>query len=438
MGSVKESLLFDTARHILHTLHESGFSGYVVGGAVRDMGMGNRPKDVDILTDASIKSLENLFGGGKFQVVGKTFPICIIDNIEVAVCRAGTRNFPVDDLGMRDFTINSMAYDPLQDVLLDPFNGRKDLENRVIRFTRDADARILEDPVRMIRGCRFAALLNARLSRSALDAIERHAEKCAGQVPGERIRTEIIKAMAMKTPSVFFRLMHRTGLLAWVLPCLERCWGLDGGPFHGETVFEHCLLVGDALPVRQPLLRLAGYLHDTGKVDAKGIKEGRVTFHGHEVHTAAMEADLDRLRFSAAQKNYILALVGSHMRPLAEKTRPKSVRRLLALLAEKDLDFADFMRLRIADKKGNLAKSPYTLSDIRDRVKKVTDETARQTAFHPDDLDITGRDIMDICGIPPGPGVGRIKQYLFEKVLDDPGRNTRDQLIDMVAAMDRD
>jgi tRNA nucleotidyltransferase (CCA-adding enzyme) len=123
------------------------------------------------------------------------------------------------------------------------------------------------------------------------------------------------------------------------------------------------------------------------------------------------------------------------MRPLAEKTRPKSVRRLLAVLAENHLEFHDFMRLRIADKKGNLAKSPYTLADIRDRLRKVKEAQARQTAFCLDDLAVTGHDIMAVLGIPPGPNVGRIKQQLFEKVLDDPALNTRDRLLDLVKEM---
>ncbi len=436
MGKLHARLIPEPAHNILRVLHDNGYAGVVAGGAVRDMHMEKIPKDVDILTNASIPALEALFADRKIRTVGKNFPVCLINNIEVAACRAGTKNFPEGDLGMRDFTINAMAYDPLEDVFYDPFNGIKDLENRVIRFIRDPDARIVEDPVRMIRGCRFAALLNARMADAAHTAIQHHAKSLIRQVPGERIRKELIKAMALKTPSSFFTLLHTTGLLSEVLPCLDRCYGLEGGPFHGETVFDHCLLVGDALPARQPLLRLAGYLHDTGKKDAQGIKQGRITFHGHETHTRTLEADLDRLRFSSARKAYILSLIRCHMRPLAQKTGPKSVRRLLSVLAASRLDFQDFMRLRIADKKANLAKSPYTLSDIRDRVKKVTDEIARQTAFLPDDLDITGHDIMQISGLKPGPKVGWIKQQLFEQVLDDPGLNTKECLAQMVAAMD--
>jgi tRNA nucleotidyltransferase (CCA-adding enzyme) len=425
------------ATRILERLRENGFAAVVAGGAVRDLCLGRVPEDVDILTNAPIPEIEALFGDHKVRTVGKTFPVCRVDHIEVASARAGTNRFPVDDLAMRDFTINAMAWDPVKETLLDPFNGRADLENRVIRFTRDPDARILEDPVRMIRGCRFAARLDARLSASARKAMEHHACSLVKDIPGERLRKELIKAMALPKPSLFFRHLHDTGLLAEILPSLDRCYGLDGGPFHGETVFDHCLLVGDALPARQPLLRLAGYLHDAGKIDSRGIKEGRITFHGHETCTDSIISDMDRLRFSTDETTYILALIKCHMRPLAQKTRPKSVRRLLAALAENHLSFHDFMRMRIADKKGNLAKAPYTLADIRDRLRKVKYARDGQSAFQRDDLAVTGHDIMAVLEIPPGPEVGRIKQQLFEKVLDDPARNTRDRLLCLVREMAR-
>ena len=421
---------------ILGLLQKNGISAFVVGGAVRDMCLGRQPKDVDISANTSINTLKDLFADHQVRIVGNTFPVCLVNDIQVAPSRTTSDQFPEDDLAMRDFTINAMAYDPLENRFLDPFNGRSDLENRIIRFTGDPFARILEDPVRMIRGCRFAARLAARLSDSAQKAIQAHTGALVDSIPGDRIRNELIKAMALPKPSVFFRCLHVTGLLADILPSLDRCYALDGGPFHGETVFEHCLLVGDALPARQPLLRLAGFLHDVGKADAQGIKDGRITFHSHETRIDALTADLDRLRFSVREKTYILALAQCHMKPLASKTRPKSVRRLLAMLARNHLSFQDFMRLRIADKKGNLAKSPYTLADIRDRVEKVRHEMARQTAFQPDDLKISGQDIMHVKEIPPGPAVGRIKHQLFEKVLEDPGLNTREHLLSMLQDLD--
>lgn len=424
-------------RNIIITLNKSGYKAYIVGGAVRDMLMNQQPKDVDILTNAPVQAVEKLFAGAK--KVGKSFPICLIQGVEVASCRAGeASNFPMDDLGMRDFTINSMAWDILSDTLIDPFCGKKDLGKKIIRFTLDPGERIQEDPLRMIRACRFAARLDGRLSASSLEAVLTHVpliDPVNGNLAGERIYLELIKAMTLAKPSHFFNSLHETGLLARVLPCLDRCFDLDGGPHHGESVFEHNMLVGDALPANRPIFRLAGFLHDTGKFDAAQTKGGGMTFPGHETHILALQTDLERLRFSFRDKRYILALAQAHMRPLTEKTTPKAVRRLLAMLDSHDLSFRDFLRMRIADKKGNLAKSPYTLSEIRLRLKKIQDELSDRAAFNINDLDISGTHIIELLNLKPGPEVGRIKAILFDRVLDDPSLNTRPCLEQLVKSM---
>ncbi|MFH2091918.1 MAG: CCA tRNA nucleotidyltransferase, partial [Pseudomonadota bacterium] len=199
---------------------------------------------------------------------------------------------------------------------------------------------------------------------------------------------------------------------------------LDGGPFHGETVFEHCLMVGDALSATQPVLRLDGFLHDTGKFDAAVIKGDRLTFAGHETHTCAVQKDLEQLMFSNKDVAYILAVIKSHMRPLTDQTTPRAARRLLAMLNQYGLDVQDFMRVRIADKKGNKKKHPYTFDEIRARLEKLTREINPDKALTVNQLHITGNDIVNILGIEPGPKVGSIKQMLFERVLDDPELNT--------------
>ncbi len=421
---------------IITTLHQNGHKAYIAGGAVRDMLLSQLPEDVDILTDASARTVNSLFAHMGTKLVGKSFPICLVKGVEVASCRAGkAADFPEDDLGMRDFTINSMAWDPVSDTLVDPFFGKKDLANKIIRFTRDPGDRILEDPLRMIRACRFVALLDGSLAASSLTAILSHAHliEANGKVARERIQMELIKAMGLTTPSVFFKNLHETGLLARILPCLDRCFDLDGGPHHGETVFEHSLLVGDALPANRPILRLAGFLHDAGKFDAAKIKEGKLTFAGHETHIEALQTDLDALRFSSRNKTYLLSLVQAHMRPLTEDTTPKAVRRLLAMLNRYDVSFRDFLRMRIADKRGNLAKSPYTLSQIRVRLKKIQNELSGRAAFNMNDLDISGSDIIELLGLKAGPEVGRIKKMLFERVLEDPSLNTR---IDLESLLD--
>ncbi len=419
---------------ILTRLSDNGFPAYVVGGAVRDGLLGLDPGDVDILTLADTGTLDKLFSDQKTRLVGKSFSVTLVNGVEVASSRT-KGDFPVADLGMRDLTINSMAWDPFTRILVDPFKGRQDLENKVIRFTDSPCARIQEDPLRMVRACRFAARYDSCIEPESFAAIQSCRKWGSNRIPGERTRMELLKAMSLARPSLFFSHLYDTGLLSLVLPCLDRCRDLDGGPFHGETVFEHCLLVGDALPARQPLLRLAGYLHDVGKFDAARIKDGKLTFAGHETRLEAMEKDLDRLRFSNKEIQYMCSLVRAHMRPLTGDSTPRATRRLLAMLDDLGLSHRDFLRMRIADKKGNLAKTPYTLSEIRVRLGKIRDTISGQTAFNINDLKISGRDIGEILGLEQGPAIGRVKGRLFESVLETPELNTASALKKLVREM---
>jgi len=416
---------------ILDRFKENGFQAYIVGGAVRDMLLQKTPNDFDILTNASIKEIQTLFSDQKVKTVGKTFPVCLVDGIEISSGRTAfdISDFPESDLAKRDFTINAMACDSITKKVIDPFNGRKDLENAIIRFTRDPEKRIHEDPVRMIRACRFVAMIDGALSLSSLAVILENKD-LLDPVARERIHHEIMKALGLKRPSLFFKALKKTGLLVKIFPSLDRCHGLDGGPHHGETVFEHNMLVGDALSPRFPVLRLAGFLHDAGKFDAAKIKNGKLTFAGHENHTRAVVHDLTTLRFSVKDITYITSLIKTHMRPLVKQTTPKATRRLLAMLDKYGLDYRDFMRMRIADKKGNLAegKTPYTLSAIRVRLKKIFDELSGQESLQMNHLEITGNDIIRLTGVAPGPEIGKIKLLLFEKIVDDPELNNYNEL----------
>ena len=420
----------ETIRFILDGFKKNGFQAYLVGGAVRDIMLQRTPDDFDILTNASIKEIQSLFLDQKVKTVGKTFPICIVNGVEISSGRAvfDMASFPESDLAKRDFTINAMAYNSITKKIIDPFNGRKDLEDAMIRFTRDPEKRIHEDPVRMIRACRFVAMIDGSLSLSSLEVIFGNKDLLDGPVAKERLHHEVMKALGLERPSLFFKALKKTGLLVKIFPSLDRCHGLDGGPHHGETVFDHSMLVGDALSPRFPMLRLAGFLHDTGKFDAAKINEGKLTFAGHETHTRALVHDLTTLRFSAKDITYIKALIKTHMRPLTDQTTPKAARRLLAMLDKHGLDYRDFMRLRIADKKGNLAKRPYTVSEIRIRLKKLFDELSGQKFLQMNHLEITGNDIIQLTGVAPGPDIGKIKQMLFEKVLDDPELNNYNDL----------
>ena len=419
------------AAFIIDTLHRNGHRALVVGGSIRDSLMNRVPSDMDIVTNAPENDIFRLFEKERVKKVGRQFSLFLVNGIEVACCRGDEESggFPLNDLGMRDFTINSMAFDPACGEWFDPFSGREDLNRGIVRFTGDPEKRIFEDPLRIVRACRFAARLDGSIEPASFDAVRRHAYLLKEQVAGERIREEILKAMDAAKPSVFFENLYRAGGLKSVLPCLDRCGELDGGPHHAETVFEHCMLTGNAVSRKYPLLRLAAFLHDTGKYDAAVQGEKGVTFAGHEKKADPVLADLKRLAFSNRQIAYILSVIRVHMRPLTPDTSEKAVRRILTFLDAHNVSYRDFMRIRIADKKANLAKEPYTLHDIRvrfEKLKKASEEA--EEGFGLKSLAVGGEDVMRILEIPEGPRVGEALAFLLEKVVDDPSLNTRARL----------
>jgi len=417
---------------IIFTLSHAGFKAFFVGGAIRDLLLGKSPADYDIVTNCPLSTLQTIFHKENTKIAGKTFPVLLVNDVEVAPPRSHDLGapFPETDLGARDFTINSMAMDPVSGHIIDPFNGKKDLENRIIRFTRNPAQRIEEDPLRMVRACRFKAAIGGRFSTDTLQAIKKNAALISTESAPERLRLEIMKAMSIPQPSAFLWGLREADLLQYLLPCLDRCVELDGGPHHGETVFEHCLMVGDALSPRDPLLRLAGFLHDAGKFDAACMENNLLSFKGHETMKDAILRDLETLRFSTREQAFVDAMVSVHMRPLTEESSPKAVRRLLAFLAAHHVSHQNFMRMRIADKGANRAKSPYTLSEIKARLKKIYGAQAehQHRKFTKNSLAINGNDIMALLNCAPGQEIGSILDHLFEQVLDDPSLNTVDNL----------
>jgi tRNA nucleotidyltransferase (CCA-adding enzyme) len=438
VGGLIHLPISEPVQHVLNRLRLSGFKTVIAGGAVRDRLLNKTPQDVDLLTCASLEQLIHLFADQPHKTVGTAFRILLVNGIEIAPPRTrgqagcddkeSSLNWLYSDLGSRDLTINAMAWDPDTQKLHDPYEGKKDLEQRVVRFTQNPDDRIKEDPVRMIRACRFAAMLDADIEPASEHAIAAHLSLFDNQTAPERLRIEILKAMTLERPSRFFVALKKNNLLEKIFPCLDRCMDLDGGPHHGETVFEHCLLVGDALPAKHPLLRLAGFLHDTGKFDAAAFKNGQLTFPGHEQFYTAAQNDLEALRFSNSEIAYVTALLQAHMRPLNDQTSPKAVRRILSMLERFGLDYKDFMRMRIADKKSNLKKRGYTLDELKIRLKKIHDQMHPDLAVNVSQLKISGNDIMGLLNIAPGPRVGQIKHHLLEQVLTHPELNTKEKL----------
>jgi len=428
---------------ILKTLYTGKFEAYIAGGAVRDILSGIDPADIDIVTNAKPDEITALFQGEKVTIAGKAFNVCFVNHIEISTYRMGgySNNSShlvfadnlQDDLKRRDLTINSMAFCPLSEKLIDYYHGFNDLKNRIIKLTENPVDRIIEDPCRIIRACRFLAKIEGKFEAKTFKAMCKQKELTVTQTAPERIRIEILKAMTYKKPSIFFNALHDIGLLKDIFPSLDRCYSLDGGPFHNETVFEHCMLTGDAITCKNPILRLAGYLHDTSKADAISYKNGRLSFAGHEKKNNAVFADLKKLRFSTVEQIYIKNIIEIHMLPFNDKSTPKAARKLISYLNRINISYTDFFRMRIADRKSNKAKPPYTISEIKIRLNKILNElnTENNQAFTIKDLAVSGNDIINFIKIAPGPEIGKILKKLLELVLDDPKLNNREKLLEI-------
>jgi putative nucleotidyltransferase with HDIG domain len=429
---------------IVNTLLERGFHAFFVGGYVRDSLFGVPSHDIDIATNASPNQIESIFKNiFPIKTVGKSFGVVIVNGIEVATFRtdnyAGLNHKNVEinhaktieeDLSRRDFTINAMAIDCHSRELIDPFDGQLDLEFRTIRFVGNPVDRILEDPNRILRACRFVAQLNGKLDTDTKHAIQRNLALMRYVAP-ERIRLEILKAMKSRYASKFFVTLMETGLLGAVFPSLLRCVNHVGGNYHPETVFDHLMNTGDSISVRCPLTKLAGYLHDVGKPVTYSAETGQ--FLEHEKFGAnILEKELSLLKFSNKEIRYVTELVKLHMRSVTVLT-DKGIRKLIRKLQTAGISYRDFLRLYIADRNANTGLLPLSTQEIRYLIDTVENQmTIEYGITGVKDLKVSGYDVMNITGFKPGPNIGKILDYLLDLVMVDPMLNTKEKLTEIL------
>lgn len=426
---------------VIDTLIAAGQEAFVVGGCVRDALRGIDPQDWDVATSAKPEEIQRLF---KRSLYTNRFGTVVVSSgaheIEVTTYRIeadyADHRRPVavsfteslhEDLARRDFTMNAMAWRPgaggAAGELVDPFDGRADLERRVIRAVGIPGERFAEDALRMLRAVRFATTLRMDIEPATAAAIGAQAALAAG-LSGERIQQELSKMLAAERPSVGIRLLSDTGLLAVLCPELEICKTIPQDKAVAQDVFEHSLITVDATPADADLvLRLAGLFHDVGKPDT--FADGH--FHQHEfVGEAITRAILRRWKFPKDTIAKVTHLIRHHMFWYQTEWSGSAVRRFVRKVGLENIP--DLFALRRADNIGSGARSPrmYALEDLWTRVQE---EIHRSTAFSPRDLAIDGTDVMAALGIPPGPAVGKIIAALFERVLDDPDVNTRESLL---------
>lgn len=442
---MQEHLQNKIFKTISETADEMGLETYVIGGFVRDLYLHRPSKDIDIVTVGSGIELaervhKKLGKIAKFSIF-KTYGTAQIKTREWEVEFVGARKEsythdsrnPVveggtldDDQNRRDFTINALALCLNKGrfgELVDPFNGLEDLKNFVIRTPLNPDITFSDDPLRMMRGIRFASQLRFFLEERTFDAIARNKNRIE-IITKERIADELNKIILSPKPSVGFILLEKTGLLQLIFPELLALKGAEtkDGVGHKDN-FYHTLAVLDELSTKTDnlWLRWSALLHDIGKPRTKKFdpKLGW-TFHNHNYVGEKMIPEIFRkLKLPTNEKmKYVQKMVDLHMRPIVlseDEVTDSAVRRLL-FEAGDDID--DLMILCNAD---ITSKNPEKVRRYRNNFqlvkKKLVDieEKDRVRNFQPP---IDGLEIMETFNLPACNAVGDIKMKIKDAILD--------------------
>ena len=433
---------------VLSVLREGGEEAVLVGGCVRDLVRGDRPADWDVATAAPPENVAARFPGSTWENAFGTVTVRDPEGgrgIEVTTYRteAGYRDKRrpdevrwgrslVDDLARRDFTINAMAWLPdaagsESGHLIDPFGGAADLEAGLLRSVGDPNARLNEDALRLLRAVRLATRFDLRIDPATEEAIREHTADAAG-LSGERVRDELMRILAgTAPPSRAFELMERLGLLAVLLPELAALRGVpQAKPLAGDAL-DHSLRAADALPPSDPVLRLAAMLHDVGK--ATTLADGHFLHHDRDGALIA-EQILGRLRAPRSEAARVVRLVRHHMFAYTPEWTDAAVRRFVRRVGV-DL-LPDLFALRAADDVASgVEEPPGGWPELRERVRAVV----ANDPLDPGQLAVSGDDLVAELGIPPGPPIGRLLAGLMEAVLEDPGLNSRERLLELARAM---
>ena len=473
-------------KFVIKEFKKNNFEAYIVGGCVRDVllahrspasrrGEGGRdvtPKDWDIATNASPEEIREIFPKSFYDNKFGTVTVQTeskdprLKDIEVTTYRTdekySDKRHPdkiswartiEEDLARRDFTINAMALDTScnakhatynarkNDLLgyklqvtgyriVDPFNGQKDLRDKIIRAVRNPEERFQEDALRMIRAVRFSATLDPHkiweIEEKTAEAIQKNAGLLKF-ISKERIRDELIKIIKSPNGAKGIESLRRLKLLQYIIPELKQGFGITQNKHHIYQVYQHALLSLNYACQNNfsKEVRLASLFHDIGKPKTKRGEGPDATFYNHEIVGAKItQKILSCLKFPKKDIEKIVKLVKYHLFYYnVGEVRESSVRRLLRKVGREDIE--ELLQVRMSDRIGSgVPKAePYKLRHLRYLFDKVSQDPISTSM-----LEINGNDIMKILNIPPSPKVGQIFTCILSYVLSDPKRNKKETL----------
>jgi len=428
----------ESVRYCLDKLKQTGFRGYAVGGCVRDSLLGITPHDYDLCTDARPEQMCEIFAhhtlvrsGEKHGTVG-----VVVDKQVIEITTFRTEGEYKDnrhpewvefvgnveaDLARRDFTVNAIAYCP-EEGYIDPWGGREDLKNHILRAVGDPAARFTEDALRILRGVRFAVRFGLTPDDDTREAMFRLAPLMEN-LARERVFDELCKLLPLLKAA---DLKYFAPIITQVIPELAPSVDFNQhSPHHAYDVFTHTAFVVESVPA-ELALRWAALLHDAGKpVSFTRDETGRGHFKGHAIISAQMaEEILHRLKAPTVLREQVVFLVEHHMLPL--EPDKKLLRRRLGkygvdtvyrLLALQEADFGS--------KGTGKPEEGVIFAQVRQLMEQILAEDA---CLAVKDLAVNGSDLLAM-GFAPDPKLGQCLAYLLEQVQDETIPNEKDALL---------
>jgi len=433
---------------VTQTLQKAGFEAYLVGGCVRDIISGKKPKDWDVTTNAKPDQITSLFPKtfyendyGTVGVVNENTDDETLKIVEVTPYRIegvySDKRRPdqvtftekiEDDLKRRDFTVNAIAYDISKGQIIDPYKGQEDIKDKTIKTVGVPHDRFSEDALRILRAVRLSVELGFTINKDTADAIKKESAGLE-EIAKERIRDEFIKIINSPSPMIGIILAQKLGILKYVVPELEAGIDLEQNGDHIYSVWEHNLRALQHSADRGwPLhVKLAALLHDVSKPETRrwSKENDDWTFYGHDVVGGRVSREiLKRLKFPGEIVETVSKLVRYHLFfSDVEKITLSAVRRIVKNVGPEHV--WDLMKVRACDRigMGRPKETPYRLRKYESMI-----EEAMRSPTSVGMLKIDGARIIDVTHETPGPRIGFILHALLEEVLDDPTLNTGEYL----------